>query len=69
MTWSFDSRTGGLGQIPGLTRCMCACMCVCSRVRVCESLFMGTRRNQDRGSLESLQMATDGKQSLTWLLD
>lgn len=39
MMWSFDSGTGGLGQIPGLTRCVRAYVyvraCVCVHVRVC----------------------------------
>lgn len=38
MMWSFDSGTGGLGQIPGLTRCVRACMCVCVCVCVCVSV-------------------------------
>lgn len=41
MMWSFDSGTGGLGQIPGLTRCVRAyvyvraCVCVSMCMYVC----------------------------------
>lgn len=72
MTWLFDSGTGGLGQIPvsrGAFVRACMCVCACSRVRVCERIFTGARRNQDKGSLGSLQMATNGKHSPAWLLN
>lgn len=36
--WSFNSGTGGLGQVPGLTRCVCVWVC---RVRVGERKFKG----------------------------
>lgn len=68
----FDSGTGGLGQIPvsrGAFVRACMCVCACSRVRVCERIFTGARRNQDKGSLGSLQMAMNGKHSPAWLLN
>lgn len=61
MMWSFDSGSGGLGQILGLTRCVRACVhvclcvracvyvCVCVCVCVCERIFTGARGNQGRG--------------------
>lgn len=41
MMCSFDLGTGGLGQIPGLTRCVRACVRACVRMCVCERIFMG----------------------------
>jgi hypothetical protein len=68
MMWSFDLGTGGLGQIPGLTRCTCVHVCVCV-LHVRERIIHGGIGEPEQGSLGSLQMAISGRHSPTWLLD
>lgn len=71
MMWSFDSGTGGLGQIPGVTKCVraCVCVCMCLHVRACKRILMGQEGTRTGGLWGLCKWPQMANRAPTWLLD